>query len=378
MIPSGDDTTNNPHRRRLEQRTIYIYENERLWVGRGYTKKGLLPIPTERGPFSSLDGSINRKTIEDASLALLGAIDDVGAGGGGNVAIMMMCAAGGGRRRSLLPGGSNDDDVGGKDDASEKKTGRRSGSGSGRKSSSSRGLVVRNRGWSFHEEGGDHDDDDRGGFATCFGTDADGPTDVDGWQYFHDFSNQSLSSPNAKRLIGAYFVFVSFSFFSLTLLPLAFLNIYNLSTGRTYYLLYCISSVLQGHTGLRPPSEVAEGRILPTGSFPNAGGVCQMRLLRFEGGGYALGTRCAARAITSSLSAFSLSRRRRPSLISRMHIIMHSHYIYSHLSTYLSKTRAHSRRPSSIRVPCSTRSPSRRCSRTGRRIPCCRTRRPYP
>ena len=82
MIPSGDDTTNHPHRRRLEQRTIYIYENERLWVGRGYTKKGLLPIPTERGPFSSLDGSINRKTIEDASLALLGAIDDVGAGGG--------------------------------------------------------------------------------------------------------------------------------------------------------------------------------------------------------------------------------------------------------------------------------------------------------
>ena len=193
MIPSGDDeTTNNPHHRRRLERTIYIYENERLWVGRGYTKKGLLP--TERGPYSSSDGTISRKTIEDASIALLGAIDD-GGGGGGKVAIM--CAAGGGRRSSLP--GSNDND--GKDDASEKNTGRSRSGSSGRKSS--RGLVVRNRGWSFHEEGEDHDDDDRGGFVTCFGTDADGPTDVDGWQYFHDFSNQSLSSPNAKRLIGA-------------------------------------------------------------------------------------------------------------------------------------------------------------------------------
>ena len=163
MIPSDDTTNPHHHRRRRIERTIYIYENERLWVGRGYTKRGLLP--TEGGPYSSPDGSLHRKTIEDASLALLGAID----------------------------GGVKDED------ANEEKT----GSGGRRKRRSSGGLV-RNRGWSFHAAGddgdGDGDGDDRGGgFVTCFGTEADGPTDIDGWQYFRDFSPKSLSSPNAKR-----------------------------------------------------------------------------------------------------------------------------------------------------------------------------------
>ena len=182
MMIQSDNTT-NPHR--PLERTIYIYENERLWIGRGFSKKGLLP--TERGPYSSPDGSICRKTIEDAGLALLGSDS--------------------------------------RKDSNEK-------TGSGRR----RGLVH-NRGWSFHEEGDeedrrrrdrrrrnrgaatgggdggdgddggatttddDDDDDDRGGFVACLGTAADGPTDGDGWQYFRDFSPQSLSSPHAKRCV---------------------------------------------------------------------------------------------------------------------------------------------------------------------------------
>ena len=49
---------------------VVVYENERHWIGGGFSTKGLLL--TERGPFSTNDGSLSFKTIEDASKGLLG------------------------------------------------------------------------------------------------------------------------------------------------------------------------------------------------------------------------------------------------------------------------------------------------------------------
>ena len=51
------------------ERPIEIYENERMWIGRGFSKMGLLP--TERGPYSTKDGSLSWKTMPAASIALL-------------------------------------------------------------------------------------------------------------------------------------------------------------------------------------------------------------------------------------------------------------------------------------------------------------------
>ena len=44
---------------------VALYENQRFFLGFGFSKRGLLP--TERGPYSSDDGSLNWKTIEEAS-----------------------------------------------------------------------------------------------------------------------------------------------------------------------------------------------------------------------------------------------------------------------------------------------------------------------
>jgi hypothetical protein len=41
-------------------------------------------------------------------------------------------------------------------------------------------------------------DDEYWGFVPCCGAE-DGPSDEDGWQYFPDFKEQSLSYPNRKR-----------------------------------------------------------------------------------------------------------------------------------------------------------------------------------
>jgi hypothetical protein len=49
---------------------VELYENERRWVGGGFSKKGL--FPTERHPFSTEDGSISYRTLEQAGEALLG------------------------------------------------------------------------------------------------------------------------------------------------------------------------------------------------------------------------------------------------------------------------------------------------------------------
>ena len=44
---------------------VEVDENERCWVGKGFGKGGLLP--GDRGAFSTTDGSISWKTVEDAS-----------------------------------------------------------------------------------------------------------------------------------------------------------------------------------------------------------------------------------------------------------------------------------------------------------------------
>ena len=46
-----------------------IYENQRVWIGRGFSSKGLLP--GERKAFSSQDGSVSWKTVEEAEKDLL-------------------------------------------------------------------------------------------------------------------------------------------------------------------------------------------------------------------------------------------------------------------------------------------------------------------
>ena len=156
-------TSDKPEFCRLE-RPIEIYENERLWVGRGFSKKGLLP--TERGPFSTHDATISFKSMREASLALLR----------GDVATSN-------NRRNHA--------------------------------SDSAGSKVIGRGWSFHEpdNGNEYqsssDDyecsstsdnliDEYCGFLPCKGAE-DGPTDQDGWQYFADFKEQSLLRPSRTR-----------------------------------------------------------------------------------------------------------------------------------------------------------------------------------
>lgn len=144
-------------------RSIVIYQNERLWIGRGFSKKGL--FPTERGPFSTEDGSCSWKTLREGCLALLR--DDV-----------------------LKQGRTN--------------------------TTAERSVKFR-RGWSYHKHGsgekgksmndefecrkGDdstEEDPEYCGFIPCTGAE-DGPTDEEGWSYHADFSPQSLLSPTRSR-----------------------------------------------------------------------------------------------------------------------------------------------------------------------------------
>jgi hypothetical protein len=172
-------TSDQPELCRLE-RPIEIYENERLWIGRGFSKAGLLP--TERGPYSTQDGSLSWKSMREASLALLR----------GDVASSF-------DNKEWYNNGKTDDT----DAAAAKK-------------------AICRRGWSFHEENSDEQDaddyecsttqtnngnstssdnmsdDEYWGFVPCCGAE-DGPSDEDGWQYFPDFKEQSLSYPNRKR-----------------------------------------------------------------------------------------------------------------------------------------------------------------------------------
>ena len=51
------------------ERPLDVYENERFWVGRGFSRKGLLP--TERKAYSTADGSLSWRTLREAALSLL-------------------------------------------------------------------------------------------------------------------------------------------------------------------------------------------------------------------------------------------------------------------------------------------------------------------
>lgn len=206
-MTSSATTCDNPHRR-LE-RSIEIYENERLWIGRGFSRNGLLP--TERGPYSTGDGSASWRTIKDAGVTLLGGCEE---------ADVTFAAVGG--RRSSFPG-NNDDDGDGKADASGRGWSFREGEDDRRRRDRHRDRH-RHRGGAADDDDDDdvydaveeeddatEDDGDRGGFVACFGTAADGATDVDGWQYFHDFSPQSLTNPNAKRSV-SFYLYISLVF----------------------------------------------------------------------------------------------------------------------------------------------------------------------
>ena len=150
------------------ERTIEIYENQRMWIGSGFSKQGLLP--GERGPYSTKDGSLSWKTMPDAALSLLR----------GDFTTVSTGPLGSPRRNN------------GKSITSKQR--------------------IR-RGWSFHEEDGDFDGSDKEnerkedeyecsteengdssaadssaaadidycGFVPCIGPE-DGPVDQDGWQ----------------------------------------------------------------------------------------------------------------------------------------------------------------------------------------------------
>lgn len=225
-----------PQRQHRLERSIDIYENERLWIGRGFSQAGL--VPTDRvGPFSTRDGSLSWKTLDEAIESLL-----LRRQGDGNV------------------------DEGGSDNIDRKND------NLGKDTSESRHRRHRGRGWSFHdaEDFNSHtltinDESDElyhksakhnckeqtsnadedyyigfdgsksstkriiftkdflyHGFVPCivdseaggvtghskmpdeeYNIESSLPTDLDGWQYFPDFTPRSLSSccPNKKRCV---------------------------------------------------------------------------------------------------------------------------------------------------------------------------------
>jgi hypothetical protein len=69
MLQQQQRQHHHHHYHRFE-RTIEIYENERMWIGRGFSQAGLLP--TDRvGPYSTRDGSLSWMTLDEAMEALL-------------------------------------------------------------------------------------------------------------------------------------------------------------------------------------------------------------------------------------------------------------------------------------------------------------------
>ena len=213
-----------PQRQHRLERSIDIYENERLWIGRGFSQAGLLP--TDRvGPFSTRDGSLSWKTLDEAIESLL-----LRRQGDGNV------------------------DEGGSDNIDRKND----NLGKDTSKTMTPHRRHRGRGWSFHDAedfnnaptniiNSDNSDqkssmtdngndgaigsfsnvdsgasiqatttgkegDDYHGFTPYTNTsnssggakdDGEYPTDEDGWQYFPDFSPRSLSTscPNHKRCV---------------------------------------------------------------------------------------------------------------------------------------------------------------------------------
>ena len=167
------------------ERQIDVYENQRLWIGKGFSSKGL--FPTERGPYSTKDGSLSWKTLDEASAALLSGEFTVNSVGGSSPLSSPTRSA-----RKLIT------------------------------SMVSSTKTVR-RGWSFN------DDDDNNnqtanqnssdnidecsslgareyctGFTVC--NSPEDRCDENGWQYYPDFLEQSLLSANRKRYVHTYLV----------------------------------------------------------------------------------------------------------------------------------------------------------------------------
>ena len=161
------------------ERQIEIWENQRLWIGKGFSSKGL--FPTERGPYSTKDGSLSWKTLDEASSALLSGEFTVNSVGGSSPLSSPTRSA-----RKLIT------------------------------SMVSSNKTVR-RGWSFNEgddnnqtanqNSGDNIDECSSigaqqyctGFSVCNGP--EDRCDENGWQYYPDFLEQSLLSPNRKRYV---------------------------------------------------------------------------------------------------------------------------------------------------------------------------------
>eukprot|EP00977_Amphora_coffeiformis_P019499 scaffold7303_cov153-Amphora_coffeaeformis.AAC.10 len=66
---SSSNNNNNSNNSSILEHSIDIYENERRWIGGGFSKKGLLP--NDRRAYSTIDGSASWKTLEEAQEALL-------------------------------------------------------------------------------------------------------------------------------------------------------------------------------------------------------------------------------------------------------------------------------------------------------------------
>ena len=162
------------------ERQIEIWENQRLWIGKGFSSKGL--FPTERGPYSTKDGSLSWKTLDEASAALLSGEFTVNSVGGSSPLSSPTRSA-----RKLIT------------------------------SMVSSNKIVR-RGWSFNDESdncataNENDNIDEcssigvqeycTGFKVCNAP--EDRCDENGWQYYPDFMEQSLLSPNRKRYVNLF------------------------------------------------------------------------------------------------------------------------------------------------------------------------------
>jgi len=162
------------------ERQIEIWENQRLWIGKGFSSKGL--FPTERGPYSTKDGSLRWKTLDEASSALLSGDFTVNSVGGSSPLSSPTRSA-----RKLITS-----------------------------MVSSSNKIVR-RGWSFNEGDGNNQTANQSssdnidecssigareyctGFTVCNAP--EDRCDENGWQYYLDFLEQSLLSSNRKRYV---------------------------------------------------------------------------------------------------------------------------------------------------------------------------------
>ena len=159
------------------EREVIIYQNERLWIGKGFSSK---LFPTERGPYSTKDGSLSWKTLDEASAALLSGEFTVNSVGGSSPLSSPTRSA-----RKLI-------------------------------TSMVSSTKTVQRGWSFNDDEDNNQTTNQNssdidecsslgareyctGFTVC--TSPEDRCDENGWQYYPDFLEQSLLSPNRKRYV---------------------------------------------------------------------------------------------------------------------------------------------------------------------------------